>query len=96
MHVPYRPDFVQDLPALGAAAQNDRAKMGYVSNPDNPIGTWNSGVAIQELLDRHLTDNCLLLMDEAYAEFAPKAAIPPYAAPSSNPRLIRLRTFSKA
>ena len=61
-------------PALGAAAREARAKLVYVSNPDNPMGTWNSGAAIQELLDRHLPGDCMLLLDEAYAEFAAKAA----------------------
>jgi len=96
VHVPYRPDFVQDLPALGAAAREARAKLVYVSNPDNPMGTWNSGAAIQELLDRHLPGDCMLLLDEAYAEFAPQGAVLPYADPTSDPRLVRLRTFSKA
>ena len=96
VHVPYRENFVQDLPALGAAARESSAKMVYVSNPDNPMGTWNSGAAIQELLDRHLPRDCMLLLDEAYAEFAPEEAVPPYADPAADPRLVRLRTFSKA
>merc|ERR1719375_466400 len=48
------------------------------------MGTWNSGAAIQELQDQHLPGDCMLLLDEAYAD------------PTSDPRLVRLRTFSKA
>jgi histidinol-phosphate aminotransferase len=45
------------------------------------------------LLDR-LPANCLLVLDEAYAEFAPPDARPDLA--TDDPRVIRFRTFSKA
>lgn len=90
--VPYRHDR-NDLPALVAAAEHVGARLLYLANPDNPTGTWYAGSEIVELLGR-LPDKCLLVLDEAYVDFAPEGTTPPVAA--SDPRLIRLRTFSKA
>jgi histidinol-phosphate aminotransferase len=41
-----------------------------------------------------MPEGCLLLLDEAYAEFAPAGELPPVEA--EDRRVIRLRTFSKA
>ena len=41
-----------------------------------------------------LPEGCLLVLDEAYADFAPAEAVP--ETDPEDPRLIRLRTFSKA
>jgi len=91
--VPYRADCHNDLDALLEAARRTSAKLLYLANPDNPTGTFLGPAAVGALLDR-LPDGCLLVLDEAYAEFAPADRIPPIDA--GDPRLIRLRTFSKA
>ena len=88
---PYRDDR-NDLEALAAAATASDAPLLYVSNPDNPAGTWVEASDLEALIDR-LPETCTLLLDEAYAEFAPASAIPTM---SVNPRVIRFRTFSKA
>ena len=90
--VPYR-DNHEDLQALVARARETGARLIYLSNPDNPMGSWHEGTAIEALLDE-LPDESLLLLDEAYIEFAPDSAIPRIAA--DDPRVIRMRTFSKA
>lgn len=90
--VPYREDR-QDLEALGQEAQAVSARLIYLANPDNPSGTCNEGRDILDLLDR-LPPGCVLVLDEAYAEFATECTIPPIDA--ADPRLVRLRTFSKA
>ncbi len=89
--VPYRDDR-NDLEGLSAAARRTGAKLVYLVNPDNPSGSWHSGEAVQAFLDS-LPDGCLLLLDEAYHEFAPAGTIPPLDA--DDPRLVRVRTFSK-
>lgn len=90
--VPYRDDH-EDLEALVAKAGEVGAKLVYLANPDNPMGSWHEGAAIVAALDA-LPPGCLLVLDEAYIEFAPEAAVP--AVLVEDPRVIRLRTFSKA
>lgn len=90
--VPYRND-QNDLPALAEAAARVGARLVYLANPDNPSGTWHTADDIQAFLER-LPADCLLLLDEAYSDFAPAQAIP--AIDVNDPRVLRLRTFSKA
>lgn len=90
--VPYRDD-AEDLQALMQAAAAHQARLVYLANPDNPMGSWHQGDTIARMLDQ-LPPGSLLVLDEAYAEFAPAQAIP-HIDPS-DPRVIRFRTFSKA
>ncbi|KNG92740.1 pyridoxal phosphate-dependent aminotransferase [Pseudaestuariivita atlantica] len=90
--VPYRDD-AEDLDALISRAAETDAKLIYFANPDNPMGSWAYGAGIEAALDQ-LPEGCLLCLDEAYVEFAPEDAVPQIAA--DDPRVIRMRTFSKA
>ncbi|MBO9454819.1 pyridoxal phosphate-dependent aminotransferase [Paracoccus sp. R12_1] len=90
--VPYRHD-AEDPQALVHEARRTGAKLVYLANPDNPMGSWHSGKLIQDMLDE-LPEGTLLVLDEAYAEFAPAEAVPQIS--SDDPRVIRMRTFSKA
>jgi histidinol-phosphate aminotransferase len=90
--VPYRSD-LNDLQALADTAARVGARLVYLANPDNPAGTWHTASDILIFLER-LPGDCLLLLDEAYCDFAPTQAIPPLDA--GDPRVLRLRTFSKA
>jgi histidinol-phosphate aminotransferase len=92
VHAPYRGDR-NDPDALGALARRRRARLLYLSNPDNPTGSWIAGADVLRLIER-LPRGCLLVLDEAYADFAPVEALP--AIDAEDPRVIRLRTFSKA
>ncbi|MDF1670357.1 MAG: pyridoxal phosphate-dependent aminotransferase [Roseovarius sp.] len=89
--VPYRDDH-EDLTALCAKAAEVDAKLIYFANPDNPMGTWHDGAMIEAALS-DIPDGCLLLLDEAYVEFAPETAVPQIDV--NDPRVIRMRTFSK-
>jgi len=89
---PYRDD-CNDPEALVAAARQNGARLLYLSNPDNPTGSWLTAEAQRALLAA-LPEGCLLVLDEAYADFAPAGALP--ETDPEDPRLIRLRTFSKA
>ena len=73
------------------AAEVD-AKLVYLANPDNPMGSWHSGTEILSALDT-LPQGCLLVLDEAYVECAPEGTAAP--ADVEDPRVIRMRTFSK-
>ncbi|MEO0426599.1 MAG: pyridoxal phosphate-dependent aminotransferase [Pseudomonadota bacterium] len=90
--VPYRDD-AEDLDALAEAAHRERARLVYLSNPDNPMGSWHGAGAIMDFVAA-LPEGCLLCLDEAYGEFAPEGTLPPID--TSDSRLIRFRTFSKA
>lgn len=90
--VPFRDD-KEDLGALLDATRQHGASVLYVSNPDNPMGSWWEADDILRLI-AGLPDGVLLLLDEAYCDTAPPSAIPPIDV--SNPQVLRLRTFSKA
>lgn len=90
--VPYVNDR-EDPQALVEMARKVRPTLVYLANPDNPMGTWNSGREIEEMLDS-LPQETLLVLDEAYIEFAPAAA--EINVEIDDPRLVRFRTFSKA
>ena len=90
--VPYR-DNHEDPQALLDAASHHQATLLYLSNPDNPMGTWHDADVITQLIDA-LPGGTLLLLDEAYNEFADNAIAPPID--TSNEQVLRFRTFSKA
>jgi len=90
--VPYRDDR-EDLDALLDAARRESAALVYLSNPDNPMGTWWEEADILRFADA-LPPAAMLILDEAYGETAPAAALPPIEA--DRPNMLRLRTFSKA
>ena len=83
----------EDPDSLLALAGKERARVIYLSNPDNPMGSWWDGATLQAMIAR-LPSGTLLCLDEAYCEFAPAGTTPPIDA--SNPPVIRFRTFSKA
>jgi histidinol-phosphate aminotransferase len=90
--VPYAGDH-EDPHALFARAHETGAKLVYLSNPDNPMGTWHDGKDVAAALE-DLPEGTLLVLDEAYVELAPDGTAAPVAA--DDPRVVRLRTFSKA
>lgn len=90
--VPYHDDR-EDPEALVEAAAAVRAKILYLSNPDNPMGSWHRAEVIETMVER-LPRGTLMVLDEAYVDFAPDSAVPWIDA--QDPRVIRMRTFSKA
>lgn len=90
--VPYDAQDREDIGALFARAAETDAKLVYLSNPDNPMGTLWQGTDIVAALDT-LPDGTLFVLDEAYLECAPDGTTPDL--PWDDPRLIRMRTFSK-
>lgn len=90
--VPFRDD-KEDLDALVAAAKRERARILYVSNPNNPMGSWWTSAELEHLIAA-LPDELLLLLDEAYCDTAPAGSVPEVDV--RHPQVLRLRTFSKA
>jgi histidinol-phosphate aminotransferase len=90
--VPYREDR-EDPEALAAKVRETGAPLVYFANPDNPMGTWHDAARVQAFIDA-LPVTTLLVLDEAYIEFAPDGTAP--AIDTSRPNVLRMRTFSKA
>jgi histidinol-phosphate aminotransferase len=84
-----------DLDAV-LAAIGPATKLVYLANPNNPTGTWFGGESFAMFL-RQVRDDVLVVVDEAYAEFADA---PDYASTLSllaaHRNLVVTRTFSKA
>jgi histidinol-phosphate aminotransferase len=89
--VPYRGDH-EDPVALVSAAASVGARLIYLANPDNPMGSHHGARVIEDMI-ANLPDHALLILDEAYADLAPPGTVPLIAA--DHPQVIRLRTFSK-
>ena len=90
--VPYKDDH-EDPDALIAKALETNAKLIYIANPDNPMGTWHDAARMQQMIDA-VPPGCLLVLDEAYVELAPEGTAPAIDTTADN--VIRMRTFSKA
>lgn len=89
--LPYKGDH-EDPQALIAKAAQTGAKLIYISNPDNPMGTWHDAGVIQDMINA-VPEGALLILDEAYIDLAPVGTAPELA--PDNPKVIRMRTFSK-
>ncbi len=92
VRVPYRDDR-EDLAALLDTAKREKARVLYVSNPDNPMGSWWPADEVQRLIEAVPAD-MLLILDEAYGDTAPPGTLPAIDLDRQN--VLRYRTFSKA
>ncbi|MBO68573.1 MAG: histidinol-phosphate aminotransferase [Acidiferrobacteraceae bacterium] len=90
--VPYYNDH-EDPEYLLKCAVDYQPKLLYLANPDNPMGTWWEADVIDAMISR-VPEGTLMLLDEAYSEFAPKSSLPEIDV--SDSRVLRFRTFSKA
>jgi histidinol-phosphate aminotransferase len=88
---PYAKDGAVQLDALADLAREHRPRMVYLANPDNPSGSFVSRAALETFLDR-LPAETLLALDEAYCDFLDET----YFDDAPHPRIVRMRTFSKA
>lgn len=84
----------EDLDGLLAAIRREeQCKVVYLSNPDNPMGSWWSAAELEAFIAA-VPEHVLIVLDEAYCETAPSDTLPPLDI--GRPNLIRTRTFSKA
>lgn len=91
--VPRRADFSLDLSAIEAAiSDRPRAKVLFVCSPNNPDGS----VISDDLLTRLLALPLLVVLDEAYIDFAEADGFPSRISwVAQHDNLAVLRTFSK-
>jgi len=88
-------DHGHDLEAM-LAAIDENTRVVFIANPNNPTGTWFGPDALERFLAR-VPGNVLVVLDEAYIEFAEGDELPDglkYLARYDN--LLVSRTFSKA
>lgn len=90
--VSYKDDREDPNALIDAATKHD-AKLVYIANPDNPMGTAHPAEVIQGMIDA-VPSGTLMLLDEAYIDFADDGYAPDLNV--TNPNVIRFRTFSKA
>jgi histidinol-phosphate aminotransferase len=87
--------FGHDLEAM-LAAIDENTRVVFIANPNNPTGTWFGPDALERFL-AHVPGNVLVVLDEAYIEYAEGDELPDglkYLARYDN--LLVSRTFSKA
>lgn len=83
-----------DLNAI-AAAITPKTRMIFLCSPNNPTGTTIPASELRAFLDS-LSDGILVVLDQAYSEYATEADFPdPVALIAKYPRLLVARTFSK-
>jgi histidinol-phosphate aminotransferase len=75
---------------------NDRTRVIFIANPNNPTGTWLEAAALQAFIGA-LPPTVLVVVDEAYIEYVPDQSFPDASRWLTQfPNLIVTRTFSKA
>jgi len=88
-------DYGHDLKAM-LAAVNDKTRMIFIANPNNPTGTYCSEIALAEFLAQ-VPEDVICVLDEAYYEYVAESDYPesvPWL--QKHPNLLITRTFSKA
>jgi len=95
-HAPGTPmPYGHDLAALARAIEPD-TRLVFIANPNNPTGTWVGPDALREFI-RAAPAHTLVVLDEAYVDYALHDGVPDSLGwVHEFPRLVLLRTFSKA
>jgi len=91
--VPYR-NWRYDLEAL-AGAINERTKIVYLANPNNPTGSMFTALEFERFY-RRVPERVIVILDEAYFEYAQANPDYPDSMRYRHDNVITLRTFSKA
>ena len=84
-------------PAALLALINERTRILFIANPNNPTGTWLKTAELEALLAA-VPEQVVVIVDEAYGEYVDAEADCPNALRwlERFPNLIVTRTFSKA
>lgn len=90
VNVPRRTDFSLDIEAIERTTAAERPKLIFVTSPNNPDG----GLLASADLERLLALPAVVVLDEAYIEFA-SAGTSAIAQVPRRDNLVVLRTFSK-
>lgn len=74
---------------------NSKTKIIYLANPDNPTGTYFNKVSFERFIDK-VPERVLVILDEAYFEYAKHINDYPDSMLYRFDNVITLRTFSKS
>ncbi len=91
--IPITKEYRFDVKAM-VNAIDDLTKMIYIANPNNPTGTYITNQEFEWLMD-NTPPNVLVVMDEAYYEYACDVNDYPDVLSYNHKNVIVLRTFSK-
>ncbi|WP_243310038.1 pyridoxal phosphate-dependent aminotransferase [Fundidesulfovibrio agrisoli] len=87
-------DYALDPEAM-LAAMNDKTKIIFLCNPNNPTGTWWSKATLERFL-RAVDGRAVVVLDEAYIEFVDSPDFPDgMEVMERHPNVLVFRTFSK-
>ena len=89
--IPVSNDKTLDLGGMMSAIDGD-TRMIYVCNPNNPIGNYVEDHLLRNFVTE-CSKKCMVLVDEAYTEFADVPSLKDMAA--KNPNIVVAKTFSK-
>lgn len=79
-----------------AGLVDHRTKLVFIANPNNPTGTHVGHLEVERFL-QEISDSAIVVLDEAYYEYVTAEDFPRSLELLSRfPRLVVLRTFSKA
>ena len=92
--IPLTNDYRYHVEALKDAITQD-TKVIYVANPNNPTGTYINKKEFDYLMD-YVPKHCLVVLDEAYFEFACEHPDYPDSMDYRYDNVLTTRTFSKA
>lgn len=85
-----------DLPAMAAAVRRTHARAVIVCGPNNPTATAVGATEVDQFIEE-IPEDCLIVLDEAYAEFNDDPNRPDgFALARRHPNVAVLRTLSKA
>ena len=87
-------DYHYDLERISEKI-TDYTKIIYIANPDNPMGTYIKKADFDKFYS-NVPDRVLIILDEAYYEFAKSQSDYPDSMHYRHDNVITLRTFSKA
>ena len=90
VEIPRRRDFSLDPQAIEQGVRAERPKLIFLASPNNPDGALVSRQVLESLLDLP----AIIVLDEAYIEFAPAGSSWLGQVPARR-NLVVLRTFSK-
>ena len=89
--IPVHTDKTLDLSAM-MSAMDDDTRMMYICNPNNPIGTYVEDDLLRNFVNE-CSKKCMVLIDEAYTEFADLPSLKDLAIKNQN--VVVAKTFSK-
>ena len=92
VEVDRRDDFTLDLDAATAAIERSRPSVVFLCSPNNPTGRVEDRPTVEAVLEATRAVGGLLVVDEAYAQFAPWSALDLV---DEDTPLVVTRTFSK-